>query len=420
MAEIKEFRALRFTEKAGDIGELCCPPYDIISAEERLEYLSKNANNIIKLEAPDQTPEGYQGAAGELARRINEGVMAQDETPALYIYEESFTVKGKSYSFRGVSAYVKLHEFSEGIILPHEHTLSKAKSDRLNLLKATGCSFSQIYSLYNNENGEIPRLIAELSSGKPDAEFIDGEGVTHRMWIARKSEKTAELCALFDDKKLYIADGHHRYETALNFRRFAKENGCENENTDYIMMFLVDMQNAGLVVFPTHRVIFGVEGFESAKLLESAKKYFTVEKAQGEIEALLEKEYNEDKTAFGYYDGKETYLLILKDKGVLADLLPDIGEALRNLDVTVLHSLLLEGVLGIDKENLANQINLHYKRDAAEAVNEVNEGADCCFILNPTRVSEIADVAQAGDTMPQKSTYFYPKLTTGLIINKVK
>lgn len=420
MAEIKEFRALRFTDKAGKIGELCCPPYDIISAEERLEYLEKNENNVIKLEAPDQTPEGYAGAAAELDRRLKAQVMAQDSVPALYIYEESFAVNGKNYSFRGVSAYVKLHEFSEGIILPHEHTLSKAKSDRLNLLKATGCSFSQIYSLYNNEGGEIPRLIAELSSGTPDVEFTDGDNVTHRMWIAEKSEKTAELCALFADKKLYIADGHHRYETALNFRRYANENGIANENTDYIMMFLVDMQNDGLVVFPTHRIIFGVEGFSSEALLSKAAEYFSVEKTAADIEAVLEEEYKNGATAFGYYDGEATYLLKLKDKAVLARLLPDMGEALRNLDVTVLHSLLLEGILGIDKENLANQINLRYTRATAEAKEGVNNGADCCFILNPTRVSEIAAVAAAGDTMPQKSTYFYPKLTTGLIINKVK
>ena len=420
MAEIKEFRALRFTEKAGKIGELVCTPYDIISAKEREDYLNKNANNIIKLESPEQTPEGYAGAAKELQKRMADGVMAEDATEAFYIYEEEFSVDGKNYSFRGVTAYVKLHEFSEGVILPHEHTLSKAKTDRLNLLKATGCSFSQIYSLYTDEDGSIPALIGELSAGAPDVEFTDGDNVTHRMWIAKKSEKTAKLAELFRDKKLYIADGHHRYETALNYKKYVAETGETNENADYIMMFLVDMQNAGLVVFPTHRVIFGLDAFDSAKLMEKTSEYFEISNANADIEALLKAEYEKGNTAFGYFDGAATKLLVLKDKAVLKKILPDMNEALRNLDVTVLHSLILEGILGIDKENLANQINLKYTRDTAEAVDEVKGGSNCCFILNPTRVSEIADVALAGDTMPQKSTYFYPKLITGLVVNKVK
>ncbi len=419
MAEIKEFAALRFTEKAGKIEELVCPPYDIISEEEKLGYINKTENNIIRLEAPEQTKEGYEGAKAELENRLSNGILAQDQTPALYIYEEEFEALGKRYSFRGVTAYVKLHEFSEGVILPHEHTLSKAKTDRLNLLKTTGCSFSQIYSLYTDEDGKIPAAIAELSSGAPDVEFTDNDGVTHRMWIAKKSEKTAELCKLFGDKKLYIADGHHRYETALNFRRYLKEIGEENENAEYIMMFLVDMQNSGLVVFPTHRIIFGLDNFSADELLSKSGEYFEITKT-AETEAALKAEYEKGNIAFGFFDGNENYLMVLKDKAVLNELLGDMGQALRQLDVTVLHSLILEGILGIDKENLANQINLRYTRSADEAEQAVKNGANCCFILNPTRVSEIADVAAAGDTMPQKSTYFYPKLITGLVINKVK
>ena len=420
MAEIKEFAALRFTDKAGRIEELVCPPYDIISEQEKIGYINKNANNIIRLEAPEQTKEGYEGAKLELEKRLTNGVLAQDKTPSLYIYEEEFEVLGKRYSFRGVTAYVKLHEFSEGIILPHEHTLSKAKTDRLNLLKTTGCSFSQIYSLYTDEDGKIPAAIAELSAGAPDIEFTDSDNVTHRMWKAEKSDKTAALCKLFEDKKLYIADGHHRYETALNYRRYLKEIGEENENAEYIMMFLVDMQNDGLVVFPTHRIIFGLDKFSSDELLSLAADYFEIRKASENIEKELKAEYEKGNTAFGFFDGAENYLMVLRNKAILSEALRDMGDALRQLDVTVLHSLILEGILGIDKENLANQINLRYTRSTDEAKEAVKKGANCCFILNPTRVSEIADVAAAGDTMPQKSTYFYPKLITGLVINKVK
>lgn len=420
MALIKEFKAVRFTENAGKIEEIVCPPYDIISPAEKEAYLVANENNIIKLEAPEQTEAGYQGAKAEFEKRLKNGVMAEDKTPALYIYEEEFEVEGKRYSFRGVTAYVKLHEFSEGVILPHEHTLSKAKTDRLNLLKTTGCSFSQIYSLYTDSDGKIPAAIAALSSGAPDTEFTDVEGVTHRMWVAEKSAETEALCRLFDDKKLYIADGHHRYETALNYRRYVKETGEENENAEYIMMFLVDMENPGLVVFPTHRIIFGLDNFNSAELLKRCKEDFEVIKSDANVEKALKEEYEKGNAAFGYFDGAEYYLLKLKNRAVLDEKLSFMGKALRNLDVTVLHSLILEGVLGIDKENLANQINLNYTRSTAEAIDKVKAGSNCCFILNPTRVSEIADVAKAGDTMPQKSTYFYPKLITGLVVNKVK
>lgn len=420
MALIKEFKALRFTKKAGKTEQIVCPPYDIISPSEKEAYIKGNENNIIRLEAPEQTEEGYCGAKKELDRHLADGVMKQDDTPAIYIYEEEFEVDGKTYSFRGITAYVKLHEFSEGIILPHEHTLSKAKTDRLNLLKTTGCSFSQIYSLYTDEDGKIPAAIAELSSGTPDIEFTDSEKVTHRMWIAEKSEKTAELCKLFGDKKLYIADGHHRYETALNYRKYLKEIGEENENAEYIMMFLVDMQNDGLVVFPTHRIIFGLDSFDSAKLLKDCEKYFEITESGLNTQTLLDAEYEKGNTAFGYFDGEKEYLLKLKDKDVLSTILSDMGKALRELDVTVLHSLVLERVLGIDKENMANQINLKYTRSADEARQSVKEGSNCCFLLNSTRVSEIAAVAAAGDTMPQKSTYFYPKLITGLVVNKVK
>lgn len=420
MAEIKEFSALRFTNKAGNIAELCCPPYDIISDQEKLHYLNKNANNIIRLEAPEQTEAGYLGAKAELESRIQNGFMQKDDEECLYIYEQSFVVEGKQYSFKGFTAYVKLHEFSDGVILPHEHTLSKAKTDRLNLLTATGCSFSQIYSLYSDTEGVVPNLLAELSDREPDVCFTDGDNVTHRMWAVEKSEKTAEIIKEFSDKKLYIADGHHRYETALNFKKQLEQNGQMTENANYIMMFLVDMQSSGLVVFPTHRIIKGLDNFNSQVLLQKIKEYFVVAELDANGTQFLKTAYQNGQKAFWYYDGSKNYALTLKDNNIMDNLFKNEGKALRNLDVSVLHSLILEGVLGIDKQNLANQINLKYTRSIDEAKADVDGGANCCFIMNPTKVSEIAEVAAAGDVMPQKSTYFYPKLTTGLVINQIK
>ena len=411
MALVKEFGALRFAKNAGNIKDLCCPPYDIISDAEKSMYYSKDAHNIINLELPGQQPEDYIAAKNKLGEWLDDGILKQDTTPALYIYEEKFSVKGVTYAFKGFTAYVKLEEFSKGIVLPHEETLSKAKTDRFNLLNATGCSFSQIYSLYNDKNGETQNLINELSSGAPDISFTDADGVTHNLWIAEKSDKTEQICRQFDDRKLYIADGHHRYETGLNFRNYLKEQGVNNENSEYIMMFLVNMENDGLVVFPTHRIVRDLEAFDSADLVKKCEKYFTT--------TVIAKETAEEFLDVAYAKGDTAFVLTLKDTSVMDNLFPEKSVALRQLDVNVLHSLILEELLGIDKENMAKQINLTYTRSLDEAISAADNAANCCFLLNPTRVSEIADVAAAGEKMPQKSTYFYPKLITGLVINKI-
>lgn len=421
MAEIRPFKALRFnTEKAGRIEELVCPPYDIISEEQRLGYLEKNPRNIIRLELP-KGEDPYNEAGRTLDKWLSEGILAQDEKEGIYIYEEEFTAGGQRKSFKGCIVRVKLEEFSKGVILPHEETLSKAKEDRFNLMKATGCNFSQIYSLYNDSEHIITKKLDELSVNEPVSELTDSEGVTHRLWISSDPADTSFIAKQFADKKLYIADGHHRYETALNYRNYCRENGTANGSEDYVMMMLVDMEHEGLVVLPTHRLVRGLDGFNADLLLEKSSEYFELipEKDISSADKQLRALYDEGKKAFAFYSGGNDYtILVLKDTDVLTQLLPEKSPAYRGLDVTVLHTLVLERLLGIDKENMARQINLTYVKQLDEAVSSVNNGeSQCAFILNPTRVTEIRDVAAAGEKMPQKSTYFYPKLITGLVMN---
>lgn len=421
MATVKEFGALRFTKKAGEKSEVCCPPYDIISPEQKKAYLNTNENNIIRLELPEQSEAGYNLAGQTLKKWVDSGILKQDEEDCLYIYEEKFAVKGVNYSFKGIVARVKLHPFSDGVVLPHEETLSKAKTDRLNLMTATGCNFSQIYSLYSDKEQKSSALIEEMSSGAPDTTFTDGDGVTHSLWVVKKSEKTERLCRFFDDKKLYIADGHHRYETALNYQKQLKEQGVSCEAADYIMMFLIDMENKGLVVFPTHRIVRDLPALDEEKLLKDCEDNFTVSLCEkGEIEARLAAAYEKGEKAFGFVGKTKTAILTLKNMAAMDEALKTASPALKGLDVSVLHTLILENVLGIDKENMAKQINLTYTRDFAEAYAAAQGWANCAFILNPTRVEEIAAVSAAGEKMPQKSTYFYPKLITGLVMNKMK
>ena len=411
---------MRYTAK--DKNSLVCPPYDIISDKQREQYIENDPHNIIRLELPKGGDERYAEAGKTLRKWLDEGVLACDEKDSIYVYEMQFSANGKRKSLKGFVSLVKLEEFSKGVVLPHEETLSKAKADRFSLMSETFCNFSQIYSLYMDEDGSVYSLIDGCSKGLPDMEVTDPDGTVHRMWCISDENIISKVTAAFADKKLYIADGHHRYETALNFHKHLIESGKDVPGSGYISMMLVNMENDGLVVFPTHRIVRGLENFDIDRVLEESRKYFDISEAPGEIrmQAALNTGYDDGKKVFALYAGAgKCYVLTLKDETAVKKLLPDMSDAYCGLDVSVLHTLILERILGIDKENMANQKNLTYTRSRQEALEAVDlEDANCAFILNPTKVTEIRDVALASEKMPQKSTYFYPKLITGLVMNK--
>ena len=428
MADIKAFHAMRYTKNAGTPAELTCPPYDIISETERTAFLARNEHNVIRLELP-KGDDPYTGAGETLRTWLNDGTLKCDEDAGIYIYEEEFLTAvdhGEKKSLKGIVSLVRVEDFSAGVVLPHEETLSKAKKDRFELMKATNCNFSQIYSLYVDENGETQRRIDRLSAGTPRCEFSDGL-VTHRLWVVNDKMALEAFRAEFVSRKLYIADGHHRYETAINYRNYCRENAVWAPGSEFVMMMLVDMAHPGLVVFPTHRLVRDFENFDAEKVLIGSKEYFDVTLLAGSdaIEPTLKADYDAGKKSFVFAyteNGAQAFaLLTLKDLSVMEELLPEKSEASRELDVSVLHTLVLERILGIDKENMANQKNLTYTRSLSEALESVKAGSSqCAFILNPTRVEEIGAVAAAGEKMPQKSTYFYPKLITGLVMNNLE
>ncbi len=421
MANIYPFRAWRFSEDAGAVNELICPPYDIISEEQRKAYLTRNEHNIIRLELPREGADPYAEAGKTVKEWCQDGTLVRDEAAAFYVYNIRFEVNGECKDVAGILAAVELSPFSEGVVLPHEWTLSKAKTDRLNLMKATGFNFSDIYSLHQADITSV--LDGVMANDRPIEDVEDENGLRHTLWAITDADTIRTIQEAFADAKLYIADGHHRYETALNYKHYRAESGIPVAGADRVMMMLVDMAHPGLVVFPTHRLLRDLPAFDADALLDACEADFEIERdlPLAKADEKLAKAYDDGKKAFVCFTGGEkAALLTLTNTALMDALLPEESAVSRQLDVNVLHSAILERVLGIDKENMAQQINLTYTRDRDEAIDGVNNGAfQCAFLLNPTRVSEIQGVAAAGEKMPQKSTYFYPKLITGLTMNEL-
>ncbi len=420
MAIIRPFNAMLYRiDHNEDLEMLCCPPYDIISPEKQAQLYAL-PHNAIHLELPEGEGEArYKNAAKTLDAWLSSGVLTDAGGDALYLYEEDFTVEGKRRYLRGLIARVKLEEFDKGVVLPHEETLSKAKQDRFDLMTATGCNFSRVYSMYMDDDHRIAPLIDGMSDRKCDREFTDEDGVTHRLWIEQDKAVIAAVCENFTDKKLFIADGHHRYETALRYRDTLRaSSGGDAGNAEYVMMMLVDIDQHGLVVLPTHRILFGLADFEPKTALDALRDSFTVTPIG---KAQIAQALDGAGVRFVFYTSLGAYLVKLADEKIMYRYTPHKSAAYRSLDVAVLHQAILKPLFGIGEAEMAAGTNLRYTRVQAEALDAVDKGeAQAAFLLNPTRVRQIRDVAIAGEKMPQKSTYFYPKLTTGLVFNNFK
>lgn len=433
MANVKPFRGVRYdTSKIESLKYVTAPPYDIISPAEQ-DNLCENKYNIVHLElgkifnSDTDSDNRYTRAGKTLNDWIKTGILKRDDMPAYYLYEEIFTLPdGSIKSLKGLISAVELVPFSEKIILPHEETLSKAKADRFNLMSETHANLSPIYFLYMDEKKTLNKIIEDVSKGTPDESFNTPDGITHNLWIIKDNSLLAQIEKSFEDKQLFIADGHHRYETALNFREKLKSEISDFDKShggNYVMAFAVEMDDPGLVVLPTHRILQNLEKFDEEKIVHDLKENFKVEKINSmDIAKDAEKALDSHKNnnSFAFYTGKDYfYLLTLNNNTAMKKRLPNRSQAYRNLDVSVLHTLILDNSFGIDTENMANQKNLVYTKFTDEAIDSVKQGkAQCSFLLNATKVRQIKDVSLLNEKMPQKSTYFYPKLITGLVINK--
>ncbi|HZX48770.1 MAG TPA: DUF1015 domain-containing protein [Nitrospirota bacterium] len=437
MADIIPFKGIRYNlEKIKDPNLVMTPPYDIISPAQQEMYYNRDEYNMIKIdlvkEFPTDTEQDnrYTRASNTFSQWLSSRVMVGEERPSIYFYEVSYTKYGPEKTMKGFIALCRLEEFGKGKVVPHEYTLSKPKSDRLNLLRSCQANFSLIFSLYSSPDGNINKTIEEgLKSSAPDTDVVDDNGDRHRLWVVSDPAIIETIQKEMKDKTVYIADGHHRYEASFNYRNEARQKSGEGAY-DYIMMFFANMDEPGLTVLPTHRLIFGVTEDKMNSLYDNLGKYFRIKDfefsngnesgARKQLLDALKKAGPQDHFLGMYIKGENKYsLLELIGEDILLNIQSDKPLSWRRLDVSILQSLILEDILGFSEESISRQENLCYVKDVDDSIRKVrDEEYQAAFLLNATKIEEIKDVTETGERMPQKSTYFYPKCLTGLVINK--
>jgi uncharacterized protein (DUF1015 family) len=437
MAHIYPFRAWRYNPSAVRLEDVVTQPYDKITPSMQQAYYDRSPYNLVRiiLGKPELfDAEGgesvYTRAARDFKAWQEEGVLAQEKSPAIFAYSQRFRLPGTEIvkERRGFIALGKVHDYADRVVFRHEQTLSKPKGDRLNLLKATRAHFGQIFMLYSDPAGSVDKILYD-GAGPAEAEVTDEYGVLHRLWKVSDPAVINLLTTAMADKKLIIADGHHRYETALNYSR--EHAASASAKTEFstsqlpqpaypeaaVMMTFVNMDSDGLVILPTHRVVHSLTNFDPATFKRSAEEFFTIEALPaGEASNYIDTLTAQKGTAFVAVTRAGAFLLRAKAEPVAAAL-AELPERQRQLDLSCLHSIVLDRLLGLDAEKVREQTNLRYLRDAGEAVDLVSRGeANVTFLTNPVSMEQLKEVAFAGDVMPQKSTDFFPKLLSGLAI----
>jgi len=435
MAHIAPFRALRYDPAQVDLSQVVTQPYDKITPEMQERYYAASPHNLVRIilgkrEAADRAGNNtYTRAVAYFQEWRRQGIFLQEAQPSIYRYAQHFTIPGGSKESErlGFIALGRLEDYSDNVVFRHEQTLAKPKADRLDLLRATRAHFGQLFMLYSDPAGEIDGLLA--TNDTPEIETRDEYGVRHR--VSRISDPgLIELVrGKMRDKKLIIADGHHRYETALTYRNERQSTadtappwGTSIEVPPYemVMMTFINMDSPGLLILPTHRVVQGLATFSSEDLRKRAKQFFSVEEVDPSVDADratgILREAGHAGTALLAVTADRVFLLDTP-QAVGSNFFSGLSLRQQSLDVVQLHKCLLESVLGISEEAIRNQQNISYVRDAGEAMARVRSGgANVAFLMNPARMRQVRDIAFAGEVLPQKSTDFYPKLLSGLTI----
>ena len=438
MTEIRPFRGLRYQAgQVGDLAKVIAPPYDAISPDEQRALHARSPYNVVRLEYGEARDNGeennrYTRAADTLAQWLAAGVLVQDDRPALYVYDQEFEHGGARYRRRALLTRVRLEEWAKGAVRPHEHTMAQPKEDRLRLLRACRANLSPVFALYRDPQGVISSAVQDAVSGRSPAAVAEDARGRHTIWPLSEERVQQWLEEQFAPATLYIADGHHRYETALayrNERRAAAASWTGEEAENFVLTGVTAAEDPGLLILPIHRLVQLSQVDDS--ILERLRQYLAVEEVtaaqnQGKVAAqrLLElvAERGRSAAAFGLcWPGERLFLLTVEDpQGLVARLCPECPGQWRTLDVAVLEFALLGTILGIDPSPIEEGGAVTIVPNAQEACQRVQTGhRSMAFLLNPVPVEKVLAVADAGQRMPPKSTFFHPKLATGLVINRL-
>jgi uncharacterized protein (DUF1015 family) len=415
MAEIHPLRALYYdTSLVGPLADVVAPPYDVIDASQRAQLIARSPFNVVAIDLPEGDPDPYAHARELFESWQLQGALVRDREPALWAHTQDYAgPDGKRLTRRGFFCRVRIEGYGAGRVRPHERTHPGPKEDRLRLTRATRANISPIFSLYSDPQQAAWEALAPATEQQPWGEVTDADGTRHRLWRVPDAAAIAAVQAATADAELLIADGHHRYET---MQAYADEVGGEGEHR-YILMCLVAMEDPGLTVFPTHRVVRGLDDARREGLADTLARDF--ERSEVPREQLAPPP-GRGPLQLGYIDGRSALplRLTLRDQAIADAALSGYSPAYRELDTGVLEALLLKGALGLSDEDIAHFNGLFYARDTAEALAMVSSGEyEAAFLMRPTPVEQVRDVAAAGENMPPKSTYFFPKLLTGLLFN---
>jgi uncharacterized protein (DUF1015 family) len=417
MADVQPLRTLRYDpETAGSLGDLIAPPYDVIDDEMRAELARKSPYNVVEIDLP----ESYDGAARLLEDWRREGVLVQEDKPAIWVLRQDYTAPdGSDRSRTGFFARVRVEDYGAGRIRPHERTHPGPKEDRLKLTRATHANLSPIFSLFPDAGGAARETLAQAMQGEPFAEATDPDGTRNALWRIGDPDRIAALQGALADAELLIADGHHRYETA---RAYAEEIGGEGDHR-YVLMLLVALEDPGLLIFPTHRLLSGLKDDSEKQIAirDIARRDFDIEELNDPHE--LEPPAGNDRVTFGYMDSffKRPFRFTLKDQSIADEALPGMPEPYRRLDTAVLEAVILRGALHMTEDDISHLRGLDYSKNLDDAIERVESGvADAGFFMRATPVEQVREVAATGESMPPKSTYFYPKVPTGLVFNPLQ
>lgn len=421
MAEIFPFKGYRYNSEKVNIDDVVSQPYDKIDEKMQKDYYDRSPYNIVRI-ILGKKEDRYSRAAKNFISWKNNGILCRDEQPSFYAYWQEYEIDGQKYVRKGFVGLGKLEEGEK--VKAHENTMEGPKADRLKLLRATEANFGHIFMLYSDPERKVIKLLDEkIENEAPLFEVQDEDANVHKLWKINDRRVLELIQNYMLGKNLYIADGHHRYQTALNFKKESEEKGWspgQDGGFDKRLMTFINIDDPGLRILATHRLVYGIERFEPDRFLKEVRKDFVVSRFENKEEMYNYLDTEEEKNIFGFkVQGRAEYYTLSREKEA-KNLVPGYSSEWQNLDVTVLHKLILEKYMGIDEKALEQKRNLEYIRYRDQALQKLeNSNYQAAFILNPTGIEEVVNLADRGEKMPQKSTDFYPKLLTGLVSHKL-